>query len=185
MNALVPVFVAILLAELGGRAQGFAALMGRQGFGTARILLTLGAMVLIIFGVAAVAGVLMAGMMPPDGRRLFFALSLLFAGVPMLWQEPAEARAVDGQGLSSFPRMAIQLGTDAAPFIILAATAYTASPMLVVAAGLVAVLVQAMMPLAIGKDWPGTLPLRWLRVGAGVLLIAAAWWQAINALRIV
>lgn len=185
MNALVPVFVAILLAEMGGKVQGFSALMTRQGRGVSHILLTLGITALLLFAVAAVAGVLMAGIMPPDGRRLFFALSLLFAGVPMLWTRPVEASAETGQGLQAIPRIVIQMATDGAPFIILAAAAYTASPALVVSAGTVAVLVAALFPAVMGAAWPGTIPLRALRIVAAVLLIAAAWWQAINALRII
>jgi hypothetical protein len=184
MNALVPVFLAILLAETGGKMQAMAHGMALAGLSLGRVLAMVLVIALIVFGVSAAAGVLMAGLMPPDGRRLFFALSLLFAGVPMLWQQASHA-VPDRANWSAVPRLAIQMATDAGPFIVLAAAAYTASPALAASAAVAGVLVQGLVPALLGTDWPGAFPLRLARLGAAVLLILGGLWSVINALRIV
>lgn len=184
MNALVPVFLAIMLAEAGGKMQAMAHGMALAGLGLGRVLAMVCVIALIVFGVSAGAGVLIAGFMPPDGRRLFFALSLLFAGVPMLWQK-ATISVPDRAPWAAIPRLAIQMATDAGPFIVLAAAAYTASPALAASAAIVAVLVQALIPAGLGREWPGAFPLALVRRVAGLLLTLGGLWSVINALRIV
>lgn len=184
MNALVPVFLAIILAEIGGKMQALSHGMALAGQSTGRILAVVFVIALIVFGVSAGAGLLMAGLMPPDGRRLFFALSLLFAGVPMLWQKPALS-VPNPAAWAAIPRLAIQIATDSGPFIVLAAAAYTGSPALAASAATVAVMVQALIPSLLGAEWPGAFPLRAARLVAASLLVLGGLWSVINALRIV
>jgi hypothetical protein len=99
------------------------------------------------------------------------------AGEPLLVPDRANWAAV--------PRLAIQMATDAGPFIVLAAAAYTASPALAASAAVAGVLVQGLVPALLGTDWPGAFPLRLARLGAAVLLILGGLWSVINALRIV
>jgi hypothetical protein len=38
------------------------------------------------------------------------------------------------------------------------------------------------VPVLLGKDWPGAFPVRWVRLGAGLLLTLTGLWQALSAL---
>jgi putative Ca2+/H+ antiporter (TMEM165/GDT1 family) len=181
MDALVPVFVAVLLAETGGKMQGLAHGMALAGASAGRIVGLIALIGLLLFGAYGVAGVALAGMMPTLGKQLFFALALLAAGVPMLWSKPAETVAGHTQW-SAVPRLAFQMVSDAGPFIVLAASARTGSPALAAGAALAAALVQALVPVLLGKDWPGAFPVRWVRLGAGLLLTLTGLWQALSAL---
>lgn len=184
MDALVPVFIAVLLAEAGGKMQALAHAQARAGSSTG---FTLGLILItgaILFAVAAAGGATLAAMMPPKARDLFFALSLLFAGIPMFWQGVGKAPARLAAGLIAAPRLAIQMASDAAPFIVLAASARTGQPVLAAVAALAAVLAQAHLPLVFREDWPMGLPLRWIRLVAAVLITLAGAMAAINALGI-
>lgn len=184
MDALVPVFIAVLLAEMGGRMQAQAHGFALAGMGTGRVLAMIAALALLIFAVSAGAGVLMKGLMPPDGRKLFFALALLFAGVPMLWQRARTGQA-EHRDWSAIPRLALGMASDATPFIVLAGTIHFGAPVLCVAAAMTSVMVQALFPALLGRDWPGAAPLTALRIIAAMLLILSGLWQVITALRLV
>lgn len=186
MDVLLPVFVAVLLSETGGRVQARAHLLS-QTFGTGgAILAALSLSTMLSLFVAGIGGGWIAETISFQARTLLAGLALLFAGLPMFLAMKAP-KAVGGK--AAFPAalgafLPVQFG-DASQFIVFAMAARTDQPALGIAAGLVATLVSAAFPLMMARDWPGVLPLALLRRVAAVLLTLAGAWMIVSALRLV
>ena len=185
MDALLPAFVAVLLAETGGRMQGLVGQMGARQSGGA-VLAALALSTLISLGVAVAGAAVIATMIGARPRELLSGLALLFAGVPMLLRQKPPKAIGETSGIvrSFFAFLAAQLG-DASQFIVFAFAARGSAPTLAMAGGVAAVLSAGALPLILGKDWPGSLPLSSLRRIAAVLLIVAGGFIAIKALGII
>lgn len=186
MDVLLPVFVAVLLAETGGRIQADAHALGLKFAAPGPILAALALSTVASLAVAGVGGALVADMISFQARTLLAGLALLFAGLPMVLPRKA---ASEPKGDTAFPAAIRAFGPaqfgDASQFIVFAMAARTDLPVLGVAAGLVATIAAALMPLAMGRDWPGALPLTWLRRIAALLLALAGAWMIVSALRLV
>lgn len=187
MDALLPVFVAILLAETGGRVQVAAHVLQLRYGQAAPILSALTLSSLASLGVAGIGGAVIATMIGFDARTLMAGLALLFAGGPMMVSpKPVpEGEGHAGPFRTSLARfLPLQFG-DASQFIAFAFAARSGHAPLAIGAGLAAVLAAAFIPMVVGKDWPGSVPLSALRRGAGALLILAAFWMIVVALRLI
>lgn len=186
MDALLPVFIAVLLAETGGRVQaashGLQLRFGQPG----AILGALALSTVASLAVAGIGGAFIATLIAFDARTLLAGLALLFAGGPMLvaakpMSEPAGKKPF-AAALARF--LPVQFG-DASQFIVFAFAARSGHAPLAIGAGLSAILAAALIPVLLGRDWPGKLPLPMLRRVAAALLILAAFALIVAALRLI
>lgn len=186
METLLPVFVAVLLAETGGRVQGLSHSLQLR-FATAfPILAGLALSTLASLLVAAIGGVIVAASIGFDARTLLAGLALVIAGAPMAFRAPAPKEAGrKAPFISSLMGFVpLQFG-DASQFIVFAFAARSGEGALAIGAGLAATLVAAVFPILLGRDWPGALPLRPVRRIAALLLVGAGSWMLVNALRLI
>lgn len=178
MDVLLPVFVAVLLAEAGGRIQANThALHHRFPGGPAQILLALLATSIVTLAIAAIGGAIVADLVELSARTLLCGVALLFAGGPMLLK-PRPVSPVSGTNAfaASLARFGPAQFGDASQFIVFAIAARGDMPILAGFAGLTAILVAASLPLMLGRDWPGALPLFWIRRVAGAMLLLGGLW---------
>jgi putative Ca2+/H+ antiporter (TMEM165/GDT1 family) len=178
VDALIPAFIAVLLAETGGKVQ---ALAGRD-----RQLLALALSTVISLGLAVAGGVVIATMIGAQPRTLLAGLALVFAGVPMLFPAKPLSEGGDAPGFAKafFRFLAAQLG-DASQFIAFAIAARSNMPLLALAGGFGGVMLAGALPGMFGKDWPEAAKLRLFRWAAALLLTGAGVWLAITALRLI
>lgn len=186
MDVLLPVFVAVLLAETGGRVQARAHLLSQTFGAGGAILAALSLSTFASLLVAGIGGAWIAETISFQARTLLAGLALLFAGLPMILalkppKEPG-GKTPFAAGLRAF--FPVQFG-DASQFIVFAMAARTDQPVLGIAAGLVATLASAAFPIMMGRDWPGALPLTSLRRIAALFLTFAGAWLIVSALRLV
>lgn len=163
MNALVPAFVAVLLAEIGGPL----ILLGRQN----RTAAAFAMVVMIMFAVAA--GWTIAAVLDGNARTLLLGLALLFAG---------SGRSAQPKSRAEMPTVmagALILYRSPAPFLAFGFAACLNAPF----SAAVGAMAGVAMSVLIGSIQP-TIP-RAFRVGAGVMLLLAGIFAGLNGLRLV
>jgi Ca2+/H+ antiporter, TMEM165/GDT1 family len=186
MDVLIPVFIAVLLAEMGGRVQVLAHRLALGGTQARTIWIALFLSTLVSFGVAGTGGAYVSTLISFKARTLLAGLALLFAGGPMLlWFRHKEVEPDHPSLTVAISRFALAQFGDASQFIVFGLAATSVMPVLGPAGGLCAVMLAAAPPILMGKDWPGPVPLRLLRVVAAILLIAGGGWLAVSALRLI
>lgn len=186
METLLPVFIAVLLAETGGRVQARSHSLQLQFDAAPAILAGLALSTLASLLVAGIGGAIIARSMDFEARTLLAGLALLVAGAPMAFRSPTLKAAA---GTAPFPAslkafVPLQFG-DASQFIVFALAARSGQPALAISAGLGATLVAAAFPILQGREWPGILPLSVFRRIAAVLLLGAGSWMVVNAFGLV
>jgi Ca2+/H+ antiporter, TMEM165/GDT1 family len=185
MDVLLPVFIAVLLAETGGRAQDIAHRLTLSGTPPRVIWTALGIATLGSYVTAAVAGAFVATLINFQARSLLAGLALLLAGGPMLFFFKRKEIAADSASLlKAVIRFVTAQFGDAAQFIVFAMAARNDMPFLALFAGLWAVAASAAPPILLGTEWPGAIPLRLLRILGGVLLIGAGGWLITSTLQL-
>ena len=186
MEAILPVFIAILLAEMGGRTQGRGHDLQLRYNAAGAILGALSLTTLASLLVAGVGGAMIARMISFDARSLLAGLALLLAGAPMVLRarptREVNAMSAFGAGLKGFAPL--QFG-DASQFIVFAMAARTGQIGFAVATGVVATMIAVAVPVIMGRDWPGDFPLVLSRRISALLLITAGFWMIITALRLI
>jgi putative Ca2+/H+ antiporter (TMEM165/GDT1 family) len=187
MDALIPAFVTILLAETGGRVQASVhTLQAKFPCHGKRILAVLALTTLASLTLAAVGGAIVADMIHFNARTLLAGLSLLFAGSAMLFAfRDARAPKGDGSFATSLRTLLPIQFADASQFIVFAIAARSDMPVSTTLAGVAAVLVAAAVPLALKDDWPGAIPLTPIRSACGALLILGGAGFCVSALRLI
>lgn len=185
MDALLPAFIAVLLAETGGKAQAQSALLGQQQ-AASRVMAALLFSTLISLAIAVAGSILVAQSIGYAPRNMLAGLALLFAGAPMMLtpKPPKPPRGKPGFATSFFAFLAGQIG-DASQFIVFALAARSAAPTLALVGGMAGILAACTLPLIMGKEWPAALPLTMLRRIAAVLLTVAGICLIVSALGIV
>jgi Ca2+/H+ antiporter, TMEM165/GDT1 family len=182
MDVLLPVFIAVLLAEMGGKVQ---ALSHRLSQTSSHVLAALIFATIISCAVAALGGAIIAPLISFHARTLLAGLALLLAGAPNLLPlraTPEPATAVGFFGLClRFGRA--QFG-DASQFIVFAFAARANMPALGAVAGLLAVTLSSAPAILAHEDWPGPLPLKLLRIGGAALLCIAGGVMIVFALQL-
>jgi Ca2+/H+ antiporter, TMEM165/GDT1 family len=186
VDALIPAFIAVLLAETGDRVQNQAHRLGLT-FADHRPIyaaLVLASAITLLTG--ALGGALIARVLTFEARTLFAALALLFAGLPMLFRvKPAKPIKPIRPFMTSLIRFLPAQVAGTSPFIIAGLSARMNMPAYAFAGGFVALLIVATPPLLLRAEWPGVLPLGALRYIAGALLIGAGLWLGLGALRLI
>ena len=142
----------------------------------------------IVAGVAAYAGGTIAQSVRGPGLMLFLALSLLFAGAGALWPvrpiKPRLVASARGPVSAFILLMAAQL-SESAPFIILAAAAWSLDPLPAGIGGGLGMIVAALSTSLLSADELAKLPMRRIRLGIGILLLTIGLWLALAALGLV
>lgn len=169
VNAFIPVLLAVLLAETGGRSIAFARLPR----------LTLAATALgLAVGVAAVAGFLMAPTMPPRARTLMLAIALILAGAGQFGHHAVRDAPI------SFTQTVLLVSRTGVPLLAFAFAIWsgtTTGPVAGALAGFVgAVAIGAALDQGIAPRWLAT-----VRAVAGAVLIVAGGYAALWALRLI
>jgi Ca2+/H+ antiporter, TMEM165/GDT1 family len=188
LDALVPAFVAALLAEIGDKTQILAALLsarfGRGGPVLAGIALAALANSLL----AALGAELVTAVIPHRATILLVALALLFAGGgALLPQKPPRVGIYDRLGAFAASAVAffiLEFG-DKTPFLTFALSARGPAPLLAATGAAAAVVAASLPAVALGPELARRLPVRSLRAGAGILLLVTGLIVAISALRLV
>jgi Ca2+/H+ antiporter, TMEM165/GDT1 family len=186
MNPLLPVLVACLLSELGGRTQANAHALGMSGTPPATMTAVLLTSSFLHYGIAAIGGELVRDYMPANARDLLYGLALIFAGLPLLLPRKAIVPpATSPSAIKAFGKVVVAQFGDAAAFIVFAASARTGEPILSAFGAVLAMMLVGMVPVLAGKDWPGRFPVRTVRIMAAVLLTLFGAQAALTALAII
>ena len=186
METLLPVFIAVLLAETGGRIQAKSHSLNLHFDAAPAILAGLALSTLASLLVAGVGGAIIAKSIGFEARTLLAGLALLGAGAPMAFRS-LNVKAATGK--TPFPAslkafVPLQFG-DSSQFIVFALAARSGQPVLALCGGLAATLAAAAFPILAGRDWPGKLPLVLFRRIAAILLAGAGGWMVVSALRLI
>jgi hypothetical protein len=163
VNALIPAFVAVLLAEIGGPLAIFT--VERRTFAAL-------AMVLLVI-VAVVGGWAVAGLLIAPARVLLLGLAMLFAGFAQFGQRAPVA------GKPTIVASAMMLYRSPAPFLAFAFSAWMGAPATAGVGALAGIGVAAT-----SGSLHGAMP-RVVRTGAGIILCLAGIIAALNGLRLV
>jgi len=186
VEALIPVFIAVLLAETGDRVQTQAHHLGQQFPDHRPIYAALITVTILTLSISGIGGSYIANLLTYEARTLFAALALLFAGLPMLLRvNPAKPITLTRAFLASVTRFFPAQIAGASPFIVAGLAARSDMAGFAIAGGFAGVVVAATPALLLKEEWPGGLPLLPLRRIAAVLLIGAGLWLGLNALRLI
>lgn len=188
MDSLVPAFIAVLLTQAGDRSPWLVAILADR-FGkpfTVAFAALLGHAV--GNAVAATGGLLIAPMLTPNARQLLLALALAFAAAGALWRLKPPER-LEGWKLGAFltPLLGIFIlaAGDTTQFFTLAFAAQGPAPVLAAAGATVAVLVVNTAAALLGEAAWRKLPMRYYRIGFGLVCLVGAFILAIGALRLI
>lgn len=186
MDALIPTFIAVLLAETGDRVQNQAHRLGRTFPDHRPIYAALIIVTAINLSIGGIGGSYIANLISFDARTLFAGLALLLAGLPMLLRvKPAKPITQKRAFIASLTRFFPAQIAGASPFIVAGLSARSDMAGFAIAGGFAGIMVAATLPLLLREEWPGVLPLVLLRRVAAILLIGAGLWLGVNALRLI
>lgn len=169
MDALVPLFIAILLAETGSRTQMLVHGYARRDEGGPALSAAL-VCALVGYGVAAVGGSLIAPLIPLEARKMLLGVALLAAGLPLLMPPK---QGVPGEGTSFLGKLLAFARTqfgDAGQFLVFAVAAQTQSPVLAVFGALAGCTAACVAPIVARDTWPTPKTIRLIRLIVAVVL---------------
>jgi uncharacterized membrane protein YfcA len=172
MEALVPAFIAVLLAEFGGRSQREALALIAAG-APKWVAVTL---MVAVIATAAGAGDALARSMPQNGSRLMLGIALLAAGIPLF------LRPRDHPGEGAIMRLLLALAAAGGPFVVFAIAVQTG---LGFYAGLGGVLAGAVATLPGLLAEQPLLPMPRIRRISAVLLSLAGLWSVLSGLGLI
>jgi Ca2+/H+ antiporter, TMEM165/GDT1 family len=185
MDAILPVFFAVLLSEMGSKTQALAhqhSLISAHG----RLLLVITLTSIISYGLAAVAGLYVGEVIAFDARTLLLGLALLFAGAPMVLKSrsPPELPA-SASTLTLIRQFATTQFGDASQFLVFAVAARLGTPVLALAGATAAILAASFVPMMMGPQWLKGSALATVRIASALLLCGFGGWMVVSALKIV
>ena len=187
MDALLPAFLAALFAELGDKTQLLTILLATRFARPAPVLAGVATAALANSLIAALGGILVAGVVPFRALNLLAALALIFAGGgALLPQKRPEVGIYDrfgAFGASAIACFILELG-DKTQFLTFAFAARSQTPLLVGAGATAGIVVASLSAVALGAALPTIVPLRAIRIGAGILFLLVGIIVALSALRL-
>jgi putative Ca2+/H+ antiporter (TMEM165/GDT1 family) len=185
MDALVPAFVVALLAELGDRTQLLAMLLGDRFRKPAAVLSGIALAALLNMAIGAAFGAEAATYINHRAIQLMTGVGLILAASGAAFRvKPAES--IDGWTIGAFASSAgaffiLALG-DKTQFVTGAIAAGSGHPVLAAVGAAAGVTVANAPAVVLGDRWPTLVPLRAIRIGAGVALALAGLYLVIGAL---
>lgn len=172
MEALVPAFIAVLLAEFGGASQREA--LALMAAGKPKWVAV--AMLVAVIAVAATAGGAIASSMPQNGSRLMLGIALLAAGLPLFL--PVRQR----RGQASELRLLLALLAAGGPFVVFAIATQTALGLFSGLGGILAGAVATVPGLLAEQP---RLPMPRIHRISAALLSLAGIWAALSGLGVI
>jgi Ca2+/H+ antiporter, TMEM165/GDT1 family len=186
MEALVTAFAAAFLAEWGDKTQLIAAMLAATTRRPGQVLIGLVLAALASNALAAVAGVFIAQSITIRAMTLMVALALLFAGLSGVIRRrpPAPETARLPLATAFILCLAAEFG-DRTQFLTFAlAGRFDSAPL--AAAGATAGILAACLPAVLLREkLSEAVPLRAIRYATAALFLAAGFYAAVSALRLV
>jgi putative Ca2+/H+ antiporter (TMEM165/GDT1 family) len=188
LDSLLTTLIAAFLAEWGDKTQLLVIALAARFQRPAAVLAAVALAALANSALAAFGGSLLAGMITIRALSLFVALALIFAGVAGLIRDKTPDMGSTwrvGAFLTSLGCFFLLEFGDKTQFLTVALAAQFNAPVLA-AAGATAGIVAANMPAVLLGDRLATLlPLRFIRLGVGMLFLAIGLYVAVSALRLI
>ena len=180
MDALVPAFIAALLAGIADRPARLAAeLAARSSIARVVAGLILGHALAIAISVAGALWI--APMMAPNARSLLLAVALILAAIGVAWQR--RATPADGDAFIAAAAGGFVAG-DGTAFLAFALAVKGSAPILAGVGALAGASVLVVAAAMAGPDWR-RLPLVWLGRAAGAVLLITGLIVALGAMRLI
>jgi len=185
MDALVPAFVVALLAELGDRTQLLAMLLGDRFRKPAAVLGGIALAALLNMAIAAAFGAEAALYINHRAIQFMTGVGLILAASGAAFRVKP-AGSIDGWTIGAFASSAgaffiLALG-DKTQFVTGAIAAGSGHAMLAAIGAAAGVTVANAPAVVLGDRWPMLVPLRAIRIGAGIVLALAGLYLVIDAL---
>jgi len=187
MDALVPAFLIALLAELGDRTQLLAMALGGHFRRPGAVIAGIALAAILNMVIAGAVGMEIAAYIPHRPVQLLTGVALILAASGAFFRVKAPHTIETwrlGAFLSSAGAFFILALGDKTQFAIGALAAGSGYPWLAAAGGAVGIIVANVPAVILGDRWTTIAPLRWFRLGAGVLLGLAGMVLVILALQI-
>lgn len=187
MDAFVTCLLLTLIVQTGDRSQLLCAALALRFQRPGQLIAAVLAAVLAGSALAALGGVMVGEWISRDALRLFYALSLLFAGLGMLaWRRPVDL--LQGWRIGPFLTtllgvMILQLG-DKGQFIIAATAARSHDAVWPLLGGTAGTAI-GLVPAIIWQDELARWPLRPVRIIAGLAITAIGAALALGAFGLV
>lgn len=188
MDALLPALIVAALAEFGDRTQLLAMLLGRRFAKPGAVIGGIALAALLSCAIGAAAGAGLATVINHRAIRLMTGVALVLAGSgAALRVKPADP--VDGWRLGAFLSSAAAFFLyalfDKTQFVIATIAAGSLQPIPAAIGGAIGVTLANAPAVMLGDRWPQLVPLRAVRIVAGLLLAVAGLAIALTALQIV
>jgi putative Ca2+/H+ antiporter (TMEM165/GDT1 family) len=175
MEALVPAFIAVFLAEFGGTSQRqVEAMLAANRNWLPPLLLLIAIMV-----ASAIGGLFMAPVMPIPARGLLVGLALVVAGAPMLI--PRRKREI----VPGYVRLIAALMGAGGPFVVMALSARTGMPALAVLGGVLGGLAVLVPQMTTDQPIRRVWPMKAIRRISGAILVLSGLWTALRSLGLI
>jgi len=187
VDALVPAFLAALLAEFGDKTQLLTVLLATRFQRPGLILAGIAAAVIVNSAIAAAGGAMLDGVIPFRAINLLLALAMIFTGGgALLPQKPPRVGIYDRLGVAgaSFVAFFLLEFGDKTQFLTFTFAARSQTPWLAGAGAAAGIIVASLPAVALGAALPATLPLRPIRLAVGGLLLVIGIGVALSALRL-
>ncbi|MES2336743.1 MAG: hypothetical protein V4537_01450 [Pseudomonadota bacterium] len=182
MDALVPAFIAALLAGIGDRPSRLAAMLGDRG----ALYQVVAGLILghaVGIGISVVGAIVIAPLLTPNARALMLAIALLFAGIGALWggrrPAPPTGNAFVAAATGSF------VMGDRTAFLAFGLAIKGSAPLLAGIGALAGATLLATVAAMVGAHAWERLPLALLSRIAGALLLVTGLVVAGGALRVI
>lgn len=188
MDALLPTFLAALLAEFGDKTQILAGLLAMRYRRNGAVLAGIAVAALANSLIAAAGGRLVADLVNFRAISLMVALALLAAGAGGLLRQREPALSSHGR-LGAFAASAIAMFIlefgDKTQFLTLTLAARADSLWLAAIGGAAGIIVAAIPAVALAERFKATLPARAPRIGISLLFLLVGFIVAVSALRLI
>jgi putative Ca2+/H+ antiporter (TMEM165/GDT1 family) len=185
MDALVPALIAALLAGVGDKPALFAARM-RDRYRAAPILSGFLLAQVIACAIAVGGALLVAPLLTPNAKALLLALALITGGAGGVLRRIAVApdRSARGPAMA-FGEMVVLALTDRASFITFALAVRGAEPALAGVGATIGAVALAGVAVTLGSAGWRALPLRWLSLTGGAMLVVVGVIAGLGGLRLI
>ena len=181
MDALVPAFVAALLAGIADRPARLAAMLGTSGRISGVVAgLALGHALAIAISVAGALAI--APLMAPNARALLLAVALILTGFSGIRGRAAPTASRNTGFIAAATGSFI--GGDGTAFLAFALAVKGSAPVLAGVGALAGALLLGITAAVMGRDWE-RVPLLWLGRVAGGLLLVTGVIVGLTAMRLI
>ena len=187
VEALVPAFIAALLTQLGDRPAMLTAILADRYGRPLTVAFAAGLAHAAGNALAALLGIVMAPLLPPNAQALLLAIALFFGAVGAFWPVRVPDRLERwrlGSLLTSFAGVFILALGDRTEFFTFAIAARSA-PWFAAAGATVGAFAVAFVAAVIGELSWARIPFRAFRYLTGTLFLIAAAVIGLGALRLI